>query len=253
MRQAKIKNIPIKVKLIVLGHLLEPINLSKIKNWRSKLFSISGEIEHLTIDTKTDGYERNFPDEDIREHLSRSDFNENIAIAVTNVSLQGYFITRPIFPNIVVLSFNDVAKMLKDEHIPLESLILRILYSISFLYVGFGNRLPSIFEAMQINHTETRGCLFDICLNRTDIVYSTKKAVICKQCVSKLEGLAMRSSFIETVNKELQGIKKGQYYRIADFVKQQPLLAISISTAIALIVGVVGSLLASWILETAKH
>lgn len=87
---------------------------------------------------------------------------------------------------------------------------------------------------------------------KTDVVYSLNQPQLCHSCVETLQSIPkykIEKEIIEKVQKELKSIKKGLYYRLTDFVKRRLILSIIISSIVAIILGTIGSVIATIIWE----
>jgi hypothetical protein len=147
------------------------------------------------------------------------------------------------------MTFYEMADMLNLSNIPIENLVYRLLYSYTLIYKRHGNRIPSRDEVTTFTHDETRGCLFDMNGIKGDIVYSTNQPIVCDECVQRLTSERVPTNTINKVKEEIKRIKKGTYYRIADLVKKYPIWTLIMSTFSALILGTLGSLLATILWE----
>jgi len=107
-------------------------------------------------------------------------------------------------------------------------------------------------EHTNFAHDETRGCLFDMNGIKTDIVYSLHKPIICNYCIEKLKQEKISNEVISRIQKELGGIKKPLFYRITSFVKKHPIWSLMISALFAILLGAIGSLIATVIYEMLK-
>lgn len=236
----------IKIKLIFLGHPPHNINISKIKNWESKLFEIVDPIDNHTITTNADvGW--GFSDHNIENMLPNNE--ADVLIAITSVPLEDNYYARRFTNNRLCITFSEIGDFLKYENIPLENLILRVLYSASFIYKRFNKQVPTNVEFTSYTHDETRGCLFDMNGIKNDIIYSTNKPILCDSCIQSLRDNRIESNLIDTVKTELKKINKPLYYRISDLIKDNPICAIIISALTAVILGAFGSLFASYLWE----
>lgn len=239
----------IKIRIAILGHLPYSIDLNKIKNWKSDLFELEQPISSFNIVGNSDGVNWEFLDENINHQLPARD-GSDILLVVTNVPLQDNYFARRYSDNRVCITFNEMTDYLKFDNIPYENLILRVLYSVSFVYKRYGNRVPEITELTNFAHDDTRGCIFDMNGIKTDIIYSLNKPQLCHSCVETLTNLRTNridKELILKVQKELLKIRKGLYFQVLDFIKMRPIFALIISTVFALLIGTSGSLIASWI------
>lgn len=224
----------IKIKIAFLGHLPHSLDTQKIKNWKSDLFEILTPIDTYTITANSDGSDWEYTDEVIQKQLPQRR-DADILLIVTNVPIQNNYFARRFPDNRICITYNEMAKILKDDNIPLENLMLRVLYSVSFLYKKY-NRIPLMSENTNFTHDETRGCIFDMDGIKTDTIYSTNQPQICHSCVESLTVSRVEKNLIDSVQKELKKIKKGLYYQIADFVKTKPILSFIITLLLAFMI-----------------
>ena len=75
---------------------------------------------------------------------------------------------------------------------------------------------------------------------------------MCGECEERLRNKRVSTQTIKTVQKELRKIRKHLYYRVFDFVKAKPVAALAISSAFAILLGVAGSLIASYVYESIR-
>ena len=241
----------VKIRLIILGHVPYSLDIKKIQNWDTDLFEIVGSINSLNISGNSDGAEWEFLDKTINSQLPSRN-NEDILIAVTNVPLENKYFVRRFSNNRICMTFNTMTEILKYDNIPLENLLLRILYTSSIIFKRFNGEIPLSFAHIDFIHDETKGCLFDMNGIKSDVIYSLNKPQLCHSCVEALiNGNANRieSDLIDKVQKEIKKIKKSVYFQLADFVKNYPIFSIIISSIFAIFLGITGSISASFIWE----
>lgn len=241
--------IKVKIQIIILGHIPKSIDINKIIKWESDLFEIMKQIKTFTIDTNADGEHWDFSDSKIEELLPKR-VNEDIILAVTNVPLQYNYYARRFTDNRVCLTYNEMAEILKFDNIPQEHLILRILYSFAFVYKRYGNRIPLMTEDAIFTHDETRGCIFDMNGIKSDVIYSLNRPQLCVSCIDEMRRLRnhrIENELIDKVQKELKKINKTLYNQLTDLVKQKPFFAIFISSVVAIILGIISSLISTYI------
>ena len=241
----------VKIKIVFLGHLPHSIDRDKITKWKSDLFEVMSPINSFNIVGDSDGVYWEFLDDNIETQLPDRD-GADVLLAVTHVPLQSGYFARRFTDNRVCMTYSTMTEILKFDNIPLENLLLRLLYSISFVYKRYGNRIPLMADPTNFTHDETRGCIFDMNGIKTDVVYSLNKPQLCHSCVEKLTSNhehKIEKNLIDKVQKELNKINKGLYFRLTDFVKRNPVLALIISSLFAIVLGVIGSTLATIIWE----
>jgi len=238
----------VNIKLAFLGHVPHVINRHKLSTWKSKLFRLDKTIDSLTITTDSDNEDWGYTDQNILSQLpNRTD--SDILLFVTNVRLEDNYFVRRFPDNRVCMTFFEMSEILIDQNIPLENLILRVLYSVSFVYRRYNNQLPTMAEMTHFTHDETRGCIFDMNGIKTEIIYSLNKPILCDECSLSLQNNRVGSNLILKVKDEIKGIRKDLYYRLLDWVKKYPICAIVFSSITAIFLGIVGSLIASFYWE----
>ena len=239
----------VKIKLAILGHLPHASDIDKLKNWESSLFEIT-EIVSYVINGDSDGQKWEYSDQNIERKQLPDRVDADVLLAVTSVPLQSNYFARRFSDNRVCLTYNEMTEILSSDNIPKVNLVLRVLYSISFVYRRYGNRIPLMHENTNFSHDETRGCIFDMNGIKTDIIYSLNKPQLCTSCIHALTNNEIPTNridkgLIDKVQKELKKINKGSYYNITDWIKKYPYWAITISSLTAIFLGMVGSLLAT--------
>ena len=91
-----------------------------------------------------------------------------------------------------------------------------------------------------------------MCGIKTDIIHSLNKPQLCDDRVHDIthnENPRIDRSIIDKVQIELKKIHKERYYQILDFVKRRPVFTLILSTIITIVLGAVGSVLATILLE----
>jgi hypothetical protein len=238
-----------KITVAAVGHMPADFNKSKIFSWSSDVFEITGEIESYALSKDSDGYGWEFTDENLEQVLPYN-FQGDFLAAIVNVPLELNWYTRRLQNNRLIFTFHEIKDILNYSNIPLENVIYRLLYAYTLLYKRSGNRIPMTDEHTNFAHDETRGCLFDMNGIKTDIVYSMHKPIICPYCIEKLKQEKISNEFISKIQKEISGIKKPLFYRITEFVKKHPIWSLIISAISAIILGAIGSIIATIVYET---
>lgn len=238
----------LKIKLVTLGQL--PMNLDKIKltKYKSCIFELDNSIDNYPITDNADGDNWEFMDKNILKMLP-SQYDGDFLIAMTHVPLECNYYARRFSNNRICITFHEMADFLKYDNIPLENLVYRLVYSYSLIYLRNNNRIPLQNERANFTHDETRGCVFDMNGIKSDIIYSVNKPQICDSCLIDLAKDKVPKNKLDSIQGELIKIQKPVYYRIAEFVKKYPMWSFIISSLVAILLGVIGSLIASFIWE----
>lgn len=241
----------VRIKLITIGHLPVHLNVMVVSAWNSGLFELVGEVENYALRCDSDSDDWVFSDSLLKAQLplhTGADF----LVAIVNVPIENNWYSRRLGGNQIVFTFSQIRDYLAWENIPLENAVLRVLYAYALLFSRAGNRIPEMGEAPGFTHDETRGCLFDMNGIKSDLIESCNKPVVCGECQERLRNERVSDQMIKTVQKEIGRIQKPLYYRAFDFVKAKPVAALLISSTFAIMLGVTGSLIASYIYDAMK-
>jgi hypothetical protein len=240
-----------KITVATIGHMPADFDKRKITNWKSAIFSIAGEIESYSLNKDSDGHDWAFTDSSLEEVLPEN-FRGDYLVAIVNVPIELNWYSRRLRNNRVVFTFYEMKEILSRSNIPLENIIYRLLYAYTLLYKRSGNRIPMAAEHTNFAHDETRGCLFDMNGIKTDIIYSCHNPIICNNCIEKLKQEKVSNEVISKTQKDIAKINKPLFYQIAEFVKKHPIWSLLISAITAIILGAIGSYIATIIYEAGK-
>jgi ferredoxin len=238
-----------KITVATVGYIPAELDRQKIKYWKSDVFFIEGGIESYSLPVDSDGLNWEFTDSSLEDILPNQ-FAGEILLAVVNVPIENNWYSRRLSNNRIVFTFYEIKEILFYNNFPLENIIYRMLYAYTLLYKRSDSRIPLGSENTNLTHDETRGCLHDMTANKIDIIYSCHEPIICSDCVERLRKGKVSNEILSKVEKEIKKIKKPLFYRIAGFVKKHPIWSLAISAISALILGIIGSLIASIILST---
>jgi hypothetical protein len=241
----------VKIKLVTIGHLPLHLDLQQVSDWKSEIFELVGEVDNFDLRCDSDGLGWEFSDDLLREQLPTKT-SADFLLAIVNVPIEANWYSRRLGNNQIVFTFNQIREFLVWENIPLENAILRVLYAYTLLYRRSGNKVPGFGEAPSFTHDETRGCLFDMNGIKSDLVESCNKPIVCSECEERLRNERVSNQTIKTAQTEIRKIRKHLYYRAFDFVKTKPVIALAISSIFAIVLGVVGSLIASLTYDSIK-
>jgi hypothetical protein len=243
----------IKIKIVTVGRMPLHLNLKTVSGWKSKIFELVGDVESYELNADSDIEDWAFSDELIKKKLPLSStYTADFLISIVNVPLQDNWYARPVGENQIVFTFFEIKEFLNAESIPLANAILRMLYAYTLRYRRSGNTIPEAGAAKIFTHDDTRGCLFDMNGIKSEIVESCNRPVVCPDCEARCRNEHIPTQFIKIIQKEINKIRKPLYHRSLDFAKSKPIVALAISSAFAISIGVAGSLIASHIYEVIK-
>ncbi len=229
-----------KIKIITVGHLPADINLQKIESWKSDIFEIQGHIDNYSLRADSDGPNWEYSDSTISSQLPASG-DEDFLVVLAGVPLESNWYTRRVSKNKVVFTFHEISNYLRHKNIPLENVVFRLLYAYAIVYQRHNNSVPSVQETTNFTHDETRGCIFDMNGLKEDIVFSCDKPIICSECYERSVKDTISNTTLDKAKNELLEVKKLLFFRMSDWVKLHPIIAILLSSAWAVILGVIAS------------
>lgn len=238
----------IKINIGIIGYLPFEFNRKKIQHWKSDIFEIC-DISEYTISTqKSDTSDWEYSDKILNNEMPKRQ-GVDIFIGLTYVPIQDNYYARRLEDNRVIVSLFEIHKDIITNNLPIENLLLRIIYASSIIYFVEKNIPTAQWGRHEFLHDDTRGCIYDMTGNKSDVIYSLDKPKLCDNCVAQLRAKKVSNEVIMRVNKELNHIRKDRYHRIEMFVKKRPLL----SLIITFVVGVAMSMIANYIYEIMKH
>jgi len=226
----------LKIKIIRLGYIPFDIDFKKIIKNKSLLFDVDKYINDYILDKNSDGGNWGYSDDILEKAIPNLQDNINFIFCICNVPLENNYYSRRLKNNKIIFTLFQMAEILKSENIPIENLILMKLYSYSFVYKMYNNRIPSKSEKTSFAHDETKGCIFDMTGYKSDVIYSCYNPIICDDCYHNLSKSKIPIDIIKKVRKEIKRIKKKLFYKLFDFVKNHPILSIIISFIFGVVV-----------------
>jgi hypothetical protein len=229
----------IKILLVSLGYMPHFINFDAVKNWNSKIFRVIG-YDRIELLPNAEGSSWYYPD-DLLEEKVPTTREADFTLAVVNLPLKQNYFARRIHDNRVVITTYEAVDILEASDISLENYIVRMLYKYSIVFKRY-SRIPPLGEGI-LSHDETRACLFDMTLVKTDIVYSTERLALCEECRLNLKKSGVPVTFLSSLENDLKKVKKSTYYRILGFIKKRPIVAIAISLLSAMFMNIISSLI----------
>jgi hypothetical protein len=174
--------------------------------------------------------------------------NQEFAFTVALISapLQNNYYMRRITESICVISLFQMAEIVRDANFTIEQYIIRNIYELAVIYQS--NNALTLPNNETWAHDDTRRCLFDMNIDKSDIVFSLHKPELCTACTARALAYQLPNDFIKNLKNELKKIQKPIYYRMLDWVKGHPILALVFSSLFAISL----NLFASYIFEHIK-
>jgi hypothetical protein len=135
--------------------------------------------------------------------------------------------------NCVGISLYGINDILLTDNIPIETFIIRQIYEI-YAFSLIGN--ISSDKIYNLVHLDTRGCLFDMNGDKTDILYNTESPIICNSCHQIFNTRQVSSKAIGILTKELKTIRKPKILALEKYIKKHPFISVLLSSIIGAII-----------------
>ncbi|MCL2753223.1 MAG: hypothetical protein FWE44_03645 [Defluviitaleaceae bacterium] len=209
------------------------LNKLKLKS-DSKLFEITSISRVALPQSDFWGY----ADETLLS-LVRHHEDADYTMCFIDYPLDGNFFVRRLSDKIAVATFFDTSNIFSEANVDLCNYVLLILYKAVAL-----SKIDTSSETIRGQfHDETRGCLFDMCGLKEDIIVSATNPKICFDCEARLRKTLLDAEFLGVLDKELKRIRKSLYFRITDWIKKHPILSLLIAISSTILLNLIASLI----------
>jgi hypothetical protein len=235
---------PIRISLVSLGNLKYPVRISELETWSSQIINIrhGASIGHLP---DSEGHDWEYQDKQLLRLLS-AETDTEFTLGLINAPLEDNYYLRRLSEKVAVLSLHEMADIVRFSDFTVEQYILRNTYELAVLFAANKKLIPIDYTTWA--HDETRGCLFDMNANKSDIVCSLHRPILCPACRTKVSAKQVPANLLLTLDRELQNIQKARYARILEWVKRHPVFALGITATSCVALNII----ASAIFEKAK-
>ena len=232
-----------KIAIVRLGHCQHIVDFKTIKVWKSKLFEITGIscVEHLPEGDVQDGFlDIKYSREELAPFVSCPSDCDFIVGIMPYRFIDNFYMHR-ISEKSAIISLYGIADILKTDNISIEHFVIKQIYELCAIKHLIKDL--SSDDVYSVVHLDTRGCLFDMNGERSDIVYNTEQPIICDECKVKFRNRQVQQGIIEQLEKELKKIKKPFILRAERWIKRYPLVAIFLSFTMSVIISVVANVI----------
>ena len=230
-----------KVTLIRLGHIQHLVDFNFIIKWKSKLLTFSGIvcIKLLPGSDVEDGFlDVKYTRSKLKTLIS-CPVNSDYAVAVMPYRFEDNFYMHRINDKCFAISLYGITDILKSDNVSIEHFIIKQLYEICAIRLLISDLSSN--DIYQFIHPDTRGCLFDLNGDRSDILYNTEQPIICEECKGKIKSKQIKAETIHLLEHELKRIKKPFALRMERWIKKYPLLSIFISALMAITLNILAN------------
>ena len=237
----------VNIRLVAVGLMGKSWGLDKVEQWDSALFKVISKTVSIPLDFDSDLYWA-YPDSQLQQKLPSS---KSIAGLCNNpqdkADLTFYIMDAPIEKNWfsrifdgdrIVITFYQAKEMLTEAHIPFENYLFKNIYYYSLLYLKKGRSTLSIQDEFLLTHAARRGCIFDMCGIKSDLIDSCLQPKICLYCKQKLSTgpNIIDNGTLDSIDKELKKLNRGWYLGLVHRIGVRPLFGILVSAIVSAIV-----------------
>ena len=215
-----------------------PVNYKKLKTngEHSNLFSIVRIIEIPNPDVLNRENKFRLMDEDFN-FLTNRQTEANFSVVIVNRPLQGDFFSRRISEKVIAISIFDIETLNIHEGIKIEMYLTRFIYAFVAIFQSYNKSLPTpeAITADKLIQNEAKGCLFDFCRYKPQVAIFFREPKISTEADVVLRSKALPKGFLSTLKKEIRTLKIGRYYKLSDWFKENPIMAIIFTFLVGLI------------------
>lgn len=248
----------VDVRLVTIGY-VNFLTVEKIKNWKSQLFKVVGEIENYPLNADADLGSWGYSDEILEDELLKLDQkismrstykgNIDIYVYVLSVPLEDNYFSRILHGNRILISYYEIREILDSNYVPQENFLISLLYTYVLIFLIKDKSELSMNDEIAMAHTVTRGCLFDMRGIKTDAIEACVAPQICGICIGKLLSSGIPQRDINLVNSELKRIKRIRYYELLLYFQKHPVKSMIIMAIASLLLNVISNLITDIIIH----
>lgn len=220
----------INIQIVKLGEQRHDSCFHKLQRFKSEIFNLGIIKTHIPNSDFDWTYNLSTIKTELEKVFDQS--NYDICIGFIDAGLSDNFFSDCVNNNnMFVVSFYEVEELIKTDNNDIFNYLLVNIYDCITQYK---------LNGIDISHDETKGCLFDMCGNKEDIIFSCDKPIICEICNEKISKY-IDDEFIVKLKKELRKIRKPIYYKIADFIKKHPYFSLTLFALSTIVLNIVSS------------
>ena len=207
------------IQIIEFGDIY-PLSLYKIQlfGYSTKTFNVIFPELNFENNSILDNYDLVLMNNDFID-FQYTIVNSGFTVIIVNRPLENGFFSRIIHENLIVISIFGIDSLNIHEGISYEMFINRLLLA----YVGmFKVHLKidrNTLDLMQINST---GCLYDYSIYKPDIAKFFRKPIISSKA-RKIFNESKHKDFIQLLEKAIKKLEIGSFYKIKDWLKENPM------------------------------
>lgn len=233
----------LNVKLVLVGHLRNTLDLKKLQRFKSRFFTIA-EVERInTLPTskKEDGYlDIVYSRSEVTKLLNPID-GADLVVGIMNYRFDDHFYLHRAGDHKACISIADIDRILLSHNISIENFILKNIFEM----IVFANTLGKLDtdDVYKFVHKDTRGCLFDLNGDKLDVLYNTERPIICDSCKAQINSKSVPGNFTAHLESELRRIRKPYTCTVELFIKKYPLFSLLLTFFFGVLVNIVSNII----------
>ncbi len=233
-----------------MGSIISELDTKRIKNWKSELFDIELIEERGYLPQKSDleyddswAYSDDLLETELPDIKPSGVNGLDLTVYILDAPLEEDCYTRIISGNRILITYFDARELLIKENIPLENYLISNIYTyvlLLFAKINSGQKpVLDLDDEDAITHDYRDSCIYDMCGNKEEIVYSCVEPCLCGKCEEYLTKRNVTIQEIESARKELKRLRRNRYYRIVHWLKHHPMDSFFLSCFLGVILSII--------------
>ena len=242
----------VNVRIVAMGSIIEELDVQRIKGWKSSLFHVEESIGRHYLPQKSDlEYDDlwAYSDDLLSQTLPKTEWHDglDLTLYILDAPLEDNYFTRIINGNRILITYYEIKDYLLKENIPLENYLISNIYTYALLllanYRSENRHTLSAEDEDAIVHDYHDECIYDMCGNKEDVVYSCVTPQVCSKCKEFLSKRGIKDEEIVNTNQELKRLNRSSYYQIVHKFKSYPIITFFSSCALAVLLNIIASVI----------
>ena len=170
-----------------------------------------------------------------------------VYVGVTVAPIDGNFYTITQGVDSIVITLHQTQQVSEEAGRTKEEYVAQTLVT-ELLWLQY-RQATGIVDFETLYHKQTRACIFDLVLQKSDKTYKLRSGHICPSCTSKLEQANVGSSLVSAVTSVLARVRRPSLPRSLTLGLQRPLFSFVLGTLLG---GLVINLLSTVLIGQAR-
>lgn len=216
-----------KLKIVALGFVPTEA-LKAAKHFRSSIITLEPGVDTFVFAGDSDLDHWAYSDELIG--ASVREYETDLTLILTNQRLENNWYARRLGNSRAVITFYEMDEILRSADIPLGNLIYRVVNAYYLMYVQNGDSLPDYNQSTNHTHDDTRGCLFDMTGQKSEIVRSCASPIICSECTVRIHKGGVPAETLDAVKGDLRRVRRTFFQATRHELRRRPFVSFLCAT-----------------------